>query len=423
MSHHQGRVRHEPVTAARSRVGPLGRLARTAFRRRGRVVLAWVGTLIVAFSLSTSFSGDFSADYSAPGSDSSTAQELLEQHFTGKDSVAVTFVVQAPGTVDSPTARAQIASLRARIAGVPHVSHVGDPYAGTGVRSANGTALRFDAIVDVDAAEKMPKQDAQALIDAADAATAQGLEVAVGGDVILLTQAGEIGSEGIGLAAAAVILLLTFGSVIAAGLPILIAIVGLAASVLLTTLVAAALPVPDWSTSLVAMMVLGVGIDYTLLLVTRFREWRAHGLSVEDATVATPRHRRPVRAARGQHRDHLDGRACRDRAVVHARRRRRHHRRSRRRTDRDDDPVPRAAGVLRLAHRPLAPAAAASASRGVGRRLVALEPAHPALSAISRSRWAWSSWQRSPRRSSASSSELRTPETTPAARPLAPHTI
>ena len=286
MSHRRNAPQDQAATA-RPLSGPLGRLARAAFCRRRRVVLAWVAALVVAFALSGSFSGSFDADYSAPGSDSSAAQELLEQHFVGSESVAATFVVHAPDQIDSPTAQAQIAALRSRIAAVPHVSHVGDPNSGSGVRSANGTAVLFDAVLDVDTPEQLPKQDAKALIDAAQAATNDGFSVAVRGDVILLTQSAEIGSERIGLAAAAVVLLLTFGSVIAAGLPILIAVVGLAASVLLTTVVAAALPVPDWSTSLVAMMVLGVGIDYTLLMVTRFREWRGHGLSVEDATVAT----------------------------------------------------------------------------------------------------------------------------------------
>ena len=83
------------------------------------------------------------------------------------------------------------------------------------------------------------------------------------------------------------ILLLTFGSVVAAGLPPVMALVGLGVSGSLTGVVAAVAPVPDWSTSLATMIGLGVGIDYALLMVTRFREWRAAGLDPERATVAT----------------------------------------------------------------------------------------------------------------------------------------
>ena len=91
----------------------------------------------------------------------------------------------------------------------------------------------------------------------------------------------------IGIAAAAVILLLTFGSVVAAGLPLLVAIAGLAVSGVLTTLLIRLVDAPDWSTALATMMGIGIGIDYVLLMVTRFREWRAAGLDPLAATVAT----------------------------------------------------------------------------------------------------------------------------------------
>ena len=98
---------------------------------------------------------------------------------------------------------------------------------------------------------------------------------------------GDIGSEGIGIAAAAIILLLVFGSVVAAGLPILVALVGLGVSASLVGVVAAVIDVPDWSTSLAAMMGIGVGVDYVLLLVTRYREYLGRGLSPRAATMAT----------------------------------------------------------------------------------------------------------------------------------------
>jgi RND superfamily putative drug exporter len=104
-----------------------------------------------------------------------------------------------------------------------------------------------------------------------------GLQVALGGQVPSIAAQGEIGSETIGLIAAAVVLLLTFGAVVAAGLPIAVALVGLVASSALIGLLSAVLGVPDWATSLAAMMGIGVGIDYVLLLLTRFREQLARG--------------------------------------------------------------------------------------------------------------------------------------------------
>ena len=111
--------------------------------------------------------------------------------------------------------------------------------------------------------------------------------MALGGQSIQQAEQGAIGSEVLGITAAAIILLLTFGSVVAAGLPILVAIAGLAVCSMLTGLVIAFIDAPDWSTSLATMMGIGIGIDYALLMVTRFREWRAAGLDPEAATTAT----------------------------------------------------------------------------------------------------------------------------------------
>src|SRR5262249_27253976 len=129
--------------------------------------------------------------------------------------------------------------------------------------------------------------DSKELLGAAQAAERPGLDVALGGQTIEAAEQGAIGSEGIGIAAAAVILLLTFGTVVMAGLPILVAVAGLAVSSALIGLVTAVVEVRAWSTSLAAMMGIGIGIDYMLLMVTRFKEWREVGLEPETATVAT----------------------------------------------------------------------------------------------------------------------------------------
>jgi RND superfamily putative drug exporter len=133
----------------------------------------------------------------------------------------------------------------------------------------------------------VPVADSERMLEIAEEASQTGFEVALGGQIIQQAEQGEIGSEAIGLAAAAVILLLTFGSVVAAGLPLLVAVAGLAVSSTLTTLLIAFVDAPDWSTSLATMMGIGIGIDYVLLMVTRYREWRAAGLDEQAATVAT----------------------------------------------------------------------------------------------------------------------------------------
>jgi putative drug exporter of the RND superfamily len=272
-------------TAARP--GPLGRLAGVAFRRRGWVVLAWVAALAIATGLSAAFAGEFAADYTAPGSDSAQAQQLISDRFPSQSGDTIDVVVRAEAGAEDPAVRAAVAELLGTLAGEPHVVDAEDPYATPGAISPDGRTLLAHLRLDVTNPVDMPIADTERLIAAADQADRPGLDVALGGMSVQLAEQGEIGSEGIGLAAAAIILLLTFGSVVAAGLPLVVAVAGLAVSGALIGLVAAVVDVPDWSTSLAAMMGIGIGIDYVLLMVTRFREWRAAGLDPESATVAT----------------------------------------------------------------------------------------------------------------------------------------
>ena len=275
---------HEPAPSS-PRVGPLGRLARVTFRRRGRTVLAWLLALGVAIGLAASFGGDFKADYSAPGSDSQEAQTLLEERFPSQAGDTVDVVVRADGGIQGQERAVQ--DLLAELGSVAHVDSVSDPFQDPAGVSQDGTTLVAHVRLDVENPVDMPREDSERMLEIADAASTDGLQVGLGGQSIVQAEQGEIGSEGLGLAAAAIILLIMFGSLVAAGLPILVAVAGLAVSSTLTTVVISFVDAPDWSTSLATMMGIGIGIDYALLMVTRFREWRAAGLDPEAATVAT----------------------------------------------------------------------------------------------------------------------------------------
>jgi RND superfamily putative drug exporter len=273
--------------ATRAKPGPLGALAGMAYRRRRRVILGWVAALALAIGLSAAFAGDFAADYSAPGSDSKQAQDLLEQRFPVQAGDTVDVVVRTDSPVTASDVRSEVAGLLRALGGVPHVAAVEDPYRTQGDISADGKTLVAHLKLDVANPVDMPVADSKKLLAAAGSSERPGFDVALGGQTIQAAEQGSIGSEGIGIAAAAIILVLTFGTVVAAGLPILVAVAGLAVSSTLIGLVAAVIDVPDWSTSLAAMMGIGIGIDYMLLMVTRFKEWRAAGLDPEAATVAT----------------------------------------------------------------------------------------------------------------------------------------
>jgi RND superfamily putative drug exporter len=266
--------------------GPLGRLGRLAYRRRGWMMLAWLAALALAV-LASMFGGEFAADYSAPGSDSRAAQQLLEERFPAQSGATVEVVVHAAAGAADPAVQAEVAGLLEELAGVPHVAAVDDPYQTPGGVSADGQTLLAQARLDVTNPVDMPVGDSEQLLAIADAAQRPGLDVALGGQAIQFAEQGEIGSEAIGLIAAAVILLVMFGSVVAAGLPIITALAALAVSSMLTGVVIIAVDAPDWSTSLATMLSIGIGIDYALLMVTRFREWRAAGLDPAAATTAT----------------------------------------------------------------------------------------------------------------------------------------
>jgi RND superfamily putative drug exporter len=277
-----------PQPAARP--GPLGRLARLTFRHRRRTVLAWLLVLVLAGVLSSTLGGGFRADYSAPGSDSRAAQQLLEARFPARSGTTVDLVVAGKGPVTAPAVRAEVRALLAQLGDQPHVVSVDDPYTTPGSLSPDARTLLATLHLDLANPVDVPVQESRRMLDIARSsplADRPGVTVALGGDSVAQAEQGAIGSEGIGITAAALILLLTFGSVVAAGLPILVAIAGLAVSALLTGLLVAVVDAPDWSTSLATMMGIGIGIDYALLMVTRFREWRAVGLDPEQATVAT----------------------------------------------------------------------------------------------------------------------------------------
>ncbi|BFV60807.1 MMPL family transporter [Kitasatospora sp. CMC57] len=273
------------ATGLPDRPGPLGRIAGWSFRNRGRTVLLWLLAAVVAFGLSAGLSGKYSADYSAPGSDSKQAQQLLARDFPGLGGDAISLVLASDGSVTDAATRTQVQGLLAKMAEVPHVKGIDDPYGPRGRVAADGRTALGQIHLDVANAPDMPKADTHRLLDLARTADG-GLHVHLGGMSVQQAEQGSIGSEGIGVAAATLILVLTFGSVVAAGLPLLTALGGLAVSSTLLPVLAAVMPVPDWSTSLAAMLGIGIGIDYALLLVTRFREWRAEGLAPEAATVA-----------------------------------------------------------------------------------------------------------------------------------------
>src|SRR3954454_10965813 len=176
-----GRATPPPIEPRTPHTGPLGRLARVAYRRRGRTVLAWVAALGVAIVLAATVGGEFKADYSAPGSDSQQAQTLLEDRFPSQAGDTVDVVVHADGGFTDPATEQRVTDLLAEMQQAPHVAGASDPFTAPSAVSGDGATLVAHLRLDVENPVDMPKEASQQLLDLADGASTDGLRVALGG--------------------------------------------------------------------------------------------------------------------------------------------------------------------------------------------------------------------------------------------------
>jgi putative drug exporter of the RND superfamily len=260
-------------------------LARICYTRRWRIVFAWIGLLIGLTMLGNAFKVKSSNNFSIPGTESQRAIDLLKTRFPARGGESGDLVFKADGGITNPAAKADIQQLLGQVAAMPKVAGVDDPYGPGGGRlvSKDGT-IAYAEVRFVGHIGNVSKTTADQLITLANQANRPGLEVELGGE--LFTRPHPPGStEGVGLLAAVVILLISFGSLLAMGLPILTAIFGIGCGLALVALLTNLLDVPDFTDQLAAMIGIGVGIDYALFIVTRHRHALHEGKTPEEATV------------------------------------------------------------------------------------------------------------------------------------------
>ncbi|TYB43405.1 MMPL family transporter [Actinomadura chibensis] len=262
----------------------LARLARFCYRRRRLTVAGWIAGLVVALVVGFGFAAEPLNDFSGGNSGSAKASDILDEHFPKQSGDEITLAVYAPGGVQSPEVKAKVEQAIGRLAKTPHVSSVSSPYATPGQVSKDGKTAFAAANLDV-TSDEMPKSDVKKLLD--DVRTDSGpVQIELGGSAVDSAETPGGGpSEGIGVIAAMVILLVAFGSVLAMGLPILTALFGIGTGLSLIMLIGHLLPAPSFSPIVAALIGLGVGIDYALFIVTRYREELHAGNDPEDATV------------------------------------------------------------------------------------------------------------------------------------------
>ena len=255
-----------------------------SIRHRRVVLLSWVVGLIGMVVLAMSSGGDYKQEFLSPGTDSKAAVDLLQQRFPDQAGDTITVVVHSDDGAASDGVRSVVDPLLESYADLPHVVSMTSPWDGSGPGqvSADGTIGYATLQLDVTGA-RFPAEEGAEMITLADDARDSGVTVELAGRAIENAESASFGAEGPGLLVAAIILFIAFGSLVAAGLPLATAIfgvgVGLTASMLLANLVA----VPEWATSVAAMIGLGVGIDYALLIVTRYRSELDSGVEVPEA--------------------------------------------------------------------------------------------------------------------------------------------
>ncbi|MEU0300140.1 MMPL family transporter [Streptomyces sp. NPDC006175] len=263
----------------------LYKLGRLAFRRRISVALAWLALLVVAVIGALSAPTATSSSFSIPGTEAQRAFDLLEERFPGgsADGATARVVFKAPEGEKVTTAanKDEIQGIVGELkSGSDQIASVADPYRANAV-SKDGSTAYISVSYKVSSME-LTDGTRESLEDVGHDAQSSGMKVEIGGDALQVMPETGV-TEVIGVAIAAVVLVITFGSLIAAGLPLLTALVGVGVGVASITALANVLDLGS-TTSMLAMMIgLAVGIDYALFIVSRYRAELAEGREREEA--------------------------------------------------------------------------------------------------------------------------------------------
>ncbi|MFG2760956.1 MMPL family transporter [Streptomyces wuyuanensis] len=273
------------------------RLGASAARHPWRVIAAWLVAATLAVLAAVAFGGRTADSMTAPGLDSGRAAELIERAGTGQEGmtaqVVVTPVDDGATFFDDDGARTALARLQTEVKRLPHVLGTSDP---AGALDAGGDTAVRGGLVSTDGRiavvrvqypdqSRLSAGDLDALVDLGDRLRAElPLRIEMGGNLFYAFSDPDGGvSELIGLLAAAAILFLAFGSLVAASLPIGMAVFGLTVGVATMTVLAGVTEVPTFAPVLGSMVGLGVGIDYALFVLARHREYLACGLDPQAA--------------------------------------------------------------------------------------------------------------------------------------------
>src|SRR5574341_2062094 len=261
------------------------RWPRIAMRHPWLVVAPTFAVLLTCAFLYLVAAGSYGDAFSIPGAESQRLVDFLKERFPANSGDSVYVVVHSEGGLAGPQQTARVETLVTDLSRLPGVANVASPYAQPGRLSADGTV----ALINVQYTESgthIDKSDLQPLLDLRDEVSREGFQVEAGGPLMRHIEQEPPGSSDIiGLTAAVFILLIAFGSVVAMGVPIITALIALATGFFMVGVGTNFVSMPGFTPQFSSMVGIGVGIDYALLIVTRFRESLERGLSVADALI------------------------------------------------------------------------------------------------------------------------------------------
>ena len=262
------------------------RIAQWCHDRHRLVIAIWIAALLGVGGLAVASGGGFVDNFSLPGSESQKALDLLEDKFPQQAGDSSQVVVKAiSGTLADQEHRSEVQALVAELRTLPSVAAVSDPYAGATTISADGTigfaTIAFDA-----QAGNLAKADIERVIDTARGAANDGLQVNLGGQAIKLAeQPAQSATEVIGVLVAIAVLIIVLGSLAAMSMPLIVTFASLGVAMAIVLAVASMVDIASFAPTLAVMIALGVGIDYALLILNRFRGERRRGENVREATI------------------------------------------------------------------------------------------------------------------------------------------
>ena len=269
------------------------RLSRWCIAHRRWVIGGWVAIAIATTVIAGAVGRQYATDFSLPGTEAQHVVDLLGKEFKAQSGDVDTIVVHnARGTIEDPAVRNAVTPLLVKVAQMPHVVSVISPYSQSGAVEVSKDRSTAFATINYDKrANLLPNKTGQPLLNAINAVKVRGLTLAAGGQVIENAQGFNIGpATTVGVIAALIILLLTFGSLSAAGMPLVTAGLGLIAGLALVGIGTHVTSMSNVAPELAVMIGLGVGIDYALFIVTRFKESYGHTKDVWDPLESTCRH-------------------------------------------------------------------------------------------------------------------------------------